>query len=161
MNTAAFVVAPTLWMFGLPGLPGKATGDTKPALNFSLAANQSPVKSSATYALRNCEIAPLHASQMLGRDHKYPLPATLLARLAISEAHHGYGYGGRFLINAIFRAEEASKLSGSAALIVDAIDENAKKFYIHFGFRTFENDSKRLFLSMKEITNSHIRSRNA
>jgi hypothetical protein len=37
------------------------------------------------------------------------------------------------------------------AMVVDAINDNAKKFYEQFGFSRLSDDSPRLFLPLKSI----------
>ncbi len=82
----------------------------------------------------------------------YPnVPATLLGRLAIDRRHHGLGFGGNLLLNALRRAAAAAEEVASVAVIVDAKDDAASAFYRRFGFRAFQDDPFRLFLSMAEI----------
>ena len=66
---------------------------------------------------------------------KYPeVPATLLGRLAISEAFRGQRLGEFLLLDALYRSWQQSKQVASAAVIVDAKDEAARRFYEHFEF---------------------------
>jgi GNAT superfamily N-acetyltransferase len=82
----------------------------------------------------------------------YPLvPATLLGRLAIDRQHQGRGLGGFLLIDALRRAHEQSAQIAAAAVIVDAIDESACRFYRHFDFIPFPERRDRLFLPMRDI----------
>jgi len=78
------------------------------------------------------------------------IPTTLLGRLAIDIRFQGKGLGKLLLIDALKRSYEISKSIGSFAVIVDPIDENAKKFYFNFGF-IFLPDSGKMFLPMKTI----------
>lgn len=112
------------------------------------------------YALQNFQVAPEQASQVRHKEWKYPLPATLLARLAVSVDHQGKGYGAQLLIDAMRSAGYAAEFSGSAVLVVDAIDGDAKRFYERYSFIPFEDDSKRLFMPMAKITNSLVASHN-
>ena len=50
--------------------------------------------------------------------------------------HQGKGPGSRLLWDALNRSEERSRDIGSVAVIVDAKDEPAARFYEKFGFRT-------------------------
>ena len=86
---------------------------------------------------------------------KYPksyhtIPTTLLGRLAVDTSFHGKGFGGKLLIEALYRSYLASKEIGSVAVVVDSIDENAEKFYASYGFQKLP-DSGKLFLAMKTI----------
>ena len=83
---------------------------------------------------------------------RYPLiPATLLGRLAVDQRYQGRGIGEFLLVNAFCRALVQSAEIAAAAVVVDAIDAGAAKFYQHFGFVTFPSIAGRLFLPMKAI----------
>ena len=83
---------------------------------------------------------------------RYPLlPATLLCRLAVDRRHHGQGIGEFLLLDALHRACEHAVDIAAAAVIVDAIDPAAARFYQRFGFMPFPSTSTRLFLPMKTV----------
>ena len=83
---------------------------------------------------------------------KYPLvPATLLGRLAVGLKHRGKGLGERLLIDALKRSLEASRVVGSAAVIVDAKDPSGVRFYERYGFKLLPEQDLRLFIAMKTI----------
>jgi GNAT superfamily N-acetyltransferase len=85
---------------------------------------------------------------------RYPLiPATLLGRLAVDQHHHGQGIGEFLLMDALHRALVQSAGIAAAAVVVDAIDERAARFYQHFGFIPFPSIAGRLFLPMKTVAN--------
>ncbi|MCJ8279870.1 MAG: GNAT family N-acetyltransferase, partial [Rivularia sp. ALOHA_DT_140] len=61
---------------------------------------------------------------------RYPLlPATLLGRLAVAQSHQGNGIGELVLIDALKRVFDATSQVASIAVVVEAIDENAVRFY--------------------------------
>ena len=74
--------------------------------------------------------------------------ASLLGRLARDLAYKGKGVGGLLLVDALKRSLAMSRLIASAAVIVEAKDEKAHKFYRDFGFIPFPESQKRLFLPM-------------
>jgi len=81
---------------------------------------------------------------------KYPLvPATLLGRLAVDKIHQGRGYGRFLLADALFRAVRSE--IASFAIIVDAKDEAARRFYERESFLPFPDQPLRLFRSMADI----------
>ena len=81
---------------------------------------------------------------------RYPLlPATLLGRLAVDRSLQGQGLGEFLLLDALHRALVQSAEIAAAAVVVDAIDEGAVKFYRHFGFVAFPAIASKLFLPMK------------
>ena len=76
---------------------------------------------------------------------------SLLGRLARDLSYKGNGVGELLLADALRRSLVASRQVASAAVIVDAKDENAQKFYLGFGFLPFPDSPKRLFLPMGTI----------
>ena len=81
---------------------------------------------------------------------RYPqIPATLLGRLAIDQTWQGRRLGERILVDALFRSL-ASEIA-SYAVVVDARDESAARFYAHYGFQPLEWSERRLFLPMATV----------
>ncbi len=82
----------------------------------------------------------------------YPLvPATLLGRLAVDQTHKGRGLGEFLLTDALHRAYEQSAQIASAAVVVEAMDDEAHRFYRHFDFIALPERQDRLFLPMATI----------
>lgn len=78
---------------------------------------------------------------------RYPVvPAALLGRLAIAQNQQGRGLGAALLADALLRAARAEL--AAFALIVDAKDEAAQRFYEHFGFALLPGEVRRLMLPM-------------
>lgn len=83
---------------------------------------------------------------------KYPdVPVTLVGRLAIDSRYQGKGYGADLLMDALRNSFEASERVASAAVIVDAKEEEGTGFYRKYGFIPFPDRPRRLFLPMKTI----------
>lgn len=75
---------------------------------------------------------------------RYPLvPATLVGRLAVDYRHRGKGYGRHMLADALFRAMRSE--IASFAVVVDAKDENAQRFYERESFIRFSGQPMRLY----------------
>lgn len=82
---------------------------------------------------------------------RYPLvSATLVGRLAVSEAWQGQRLGAILLADAVQRAYASATTIGSSMLVVDAINERAAAFYAGNGFVRLP-DSMRLVLPMHVI----------
>jgi GNAT superfamily N-acetyltransferase len=81
------------------------------------------------------------------------IPATLLGRLAVDERFRGAGIGKALLIAALRRACAASAEAASWAVVVDAKDDDAERFYRHFDFAPLVDAAKerRLFLPMASV----------
>lgn len=82
---------------------------------------------------------------------KIPIPCTLLGQFAIDETLKNQGIGGWLLAHVLNEVLLASTKIASFALVVDAIDEEARAFWIHCGFISFPNTPGRLFLPIKTI----------
>lgn len=83
---------------------------------------------------------------------RYPvLPATLIGRLAVDSNYHGKGLGTLLLSDAIKRAYHTSKTIASHAVVVDAINVAAEKFYKKYGFMNLSKNNRSLYLPMKVI----------
>jgi ribosomal protein S18 acetylase RimI-like enzyme len=77
---------------------------------------------------------------------RYPvLPAALIGRLAVDKRYQGQNLGAALLFDAIARAIRAD--AAVFALVVDAKDEAAARFYRHHGFEAFSGRAaRRMFL---------------
>ena len=92
--------------------------------------------------------APEHVRKGLG---KYPIPIMMIARLAVDKGGSGKGLGNSLLLDAVRRALAASEIAGLRAVVVDAKDDAAKRFYEKRGFRAWPTDSNRLFITITEL----------
>lgn len=70
----------------------------------------------------------------IARGNLNEIPALLLARLALDLRYRGQGLGAELLIDALSRAVAASNQVGGRFIVVDALDEDAGRFYEHYGF---------------------------
>jgi GNAT superfamily N-acetyltransferase len=88
--------------------------------------------------------------QTLRKLPKYPrVPATLLGRLAVDRRQQGKGYGRFLLADALYRAARSE--IASFALIVEAIDDSARRFYERESFLPFPEQPLKLFRAMADI----------
>jgi GNAT superfamily N-acetyltransferase len=79
---------------------------------------------------------------------QHPVPAALLARLAIDRRVQGQGLGRVLLLDALARCATFSQQIGIALVEVQAIDEAARSFYSRFGFQPLEDSDRHLYLSI-------------
>ena len=92
--------------------------------------------------------APARISRGLAR---HPIPVILLARLAIDKDEKGAGLGKALLKDALLRIASAADIVGARAVLVHAIDEPAKEFYLHFDFELSPVHELQLMLLMKDL----------
>ena len=79
------------------------------------------------------------------------VPVVLLGRLAVDRTEQGKGLGAFLLVDALKRSMKISDQIGIRAVEVDALDEEARKFYLKFGFRSLIDDPNHLLMPMHEI----------
>lgn len=82
---------------------------------------------------------------------EYPVPAALIARLAVDRSTIGKGLGARLLINSLQRILTASADMAVKVIIVDALDDEARSFYKHYGFIALPGQEYKLFLPIETI----------
>ena len=97
------------------------------------------------------EEAPARIAKGLAR---HPIPVILLARLAVDKDEKGTGLGKALLKDALIRIAHAADIVGARAVLVHAIDEQAKKFYLHFDFEPSPIHDLQLILLMKDLRKS-------
>jgi predicted GNAT family N-acyltransferase len=98
----------------------------------------------------NLEALPQEISKKLP---KYPIiGVTLIGRLAVAQDYKGFGWGKLIIMDTFQRSLNISKATGSFAVVVDAIDDDAVRFYKRFDFKNFPDRPDRLFRTMKSIS---------
>lgn len=83
------------------------------------------------------------------RCPKYPMPAALLAQLAIDRGSQGQGLGETLLFEAVQRLVTASEIVAARAIVVKAIDDDAARFYGKYGFLPLLDLPGQLYLPME------------
>ena len=92
--------------------------------------------------------APRKVRKQLGR---YPIPVVLLARLAVDQRFQGRGVGAALLIDALRRAHAAAQVIGARAVLVDALDDDARAFYEKYEFEPSPTNPYQLLLLMQDL----------
>jgi GNAT superfamily N-acetyltransferase len=80
------------------------------------------------------------------------VPISVIGRLAVSRNYAGKGLGSDILSDALRRIAAASQSIGIGAVLVQAKDEAAKRFYMRCAeFIEFPADSRSLFLPIETV----------
>ncbi len=82
---------------------------------------------------------------------RQPIPAMLLARLALDESAQGEGVGAMLLADAMQRTLLVAEETGIRLLLVHAVNDDARSFYLHYGFEASPSDPMNLQLLIKDI----------
>lgn len=83
----------------------------------------------------------------------YPVPVFLLAQLARHAEYHDQGLGKITLIKALEYLWEINAHLRAYAVVVDYLNDDAKNFYLKYGFKILceRNGRVRMFLPMKTV----------
>jgi GNAT superfamily N-acetyltransferase len=86
----------------------------------------------------------------------YPIPVIVLARLAVDRTVQGRGLGAWLLFDALQRCLGAADQIGVRAVLVHALNESAKKFYLRHDFEEVPGHSLHLMLTMQDLRRARI-----
>ncbi|MBV1879960.1 MAG: GNAT family N-acetyltransferase [Pseudomonadales bacterium] len=89
--------------------------------------------------------------RMISRNMPEPIPVMVLGRLAIDTRMQGQKLGAALLKDALLRTLSVSKNVGIRAILVHAISEDAKRFYLGYGFQVSPVDPMTLILTTLHI----------
>ncbi|MDP9024046.1 MAG: GNAT family N-acetyltransferase [Candidatus Eremiobacteraeota bacterium] len=106
------------------------------------------------YTLTTCRIEAGELPDTIVRKLKLPkheLPASLVARLAVSESIKGQRVGSLMLVDAMARCARVAAEIGGVAIVVDALEESVTAFYERVGFTRFEPGSLKMFIPMETV----------
>ena len=104
------------------------------------------------YALTTGSVQKHESPQRIAKGlANHPIGIVLLARLGVDRSHQGKGLGKALLFDALSRIEEAAGIVGVRAVLVHAIDEAARRFYLHFEFEVSPVDPYQLLLLLKDL----------
>jgi GNAT superfamily N-acetyltransferase len=104
------------------------------------------------YALTAASITHEEATPRASKGMpRHPIPAALLARLAVDRSVQGHGIGAWLLRDAMLRTMAAAESVGIRVLLVHAINDEARGFYERHGFEASPTDPRNLQILMKDI----------
>jgi GNAT superfamily N-acetyltransferase len=105
------------------------------------------------YALAAAQVAPEDATAraLKGQPRARPVPAILLARLAVDREHQGAGLGRSLLQDVLLRCVEAADAIGARVLLVHAKHDAAKAWYMQYDFEQSPTDPLHLMMLMKDV----------
>lgn len=81
----------------------------------------------------------------------YPIPAILIAQLAVAKEAQGQQLGKLTLFSAMQDAYELNLQQPSWAVTVDALNDNAQAFYESFGFQVINSPGSRVHLYLRMV----------
>lgn len=108
----------------------------------------------AYYALAASAVAPNAAPGRFKRNMPDPIPVVVLARLAIDRVQQGRGLGRALFQDAASRVIHAADAIGIRGLLVHAISEEAKAFYLRLGLNPSPLDAMTLMTTLAALKSS-------
>jgi GNAT superfamily N-acetyltransferase len=105
----------------------------------------------AYYALASGAIAQAVAPGRFRRNMPEPIPVAVLGRLAVDREWQGRGFGRALFRDAARRVSAAAGSIGIRGIVVHAISEEARRFYIALGFDPCPPDSMTLVVTLADI----------
>ncbi|RLA42731.1 MAG: GNAT family N-acetyltransferase [Gammaproteobacteria bacterium] len=103
------------------------------------------------YALASGSVERMASPKSIARNMPEPIPVMVLGRLAIDVRMQGKRLGSALLKDALLRTLSVSKNVGIRAILVHAISEEAKRFYLSYGFQVSLIAPMTLMLPVRHI----------
>lgn len=82
---------------------------------------------------------------------KYPIPSMRIGKLAVSKKFQGKNIGAYLLKDSFIRAIRISEGVAIKFIIVDALNEKSKDFYLKYGFIPLKENPLKLVISLDTI----------
>lgn len=105
----------------------------------------------AYYALASGAIKVESAPGRFKRNMPNPIPVAVLARLAIDADWQGRGIGRALFRDAARRVAYAADVIGIRGIVVHAISEPARNFYLALGFEPSPHEPMMLMVTLADI----------
>jgi predicted N-acetyltransferase YhbS len=85
------------------------------------------------------------------RNMPDPIPVVLLGRLAIDRAWQGKGMGRALFRDAAMRVSQAAEAIGVRGILVHAISDEARRFYLAVGFTACPGEKMTLVVTLQDL----------
>ena len=105
----------------------------------------------AYYALASGAVRQPEAPSRFRRNMPDPIPVVVLGRLAIDRSHQGQGIGRALVRDALLRVVQASEAIGIRGVLVHALSDEARAFYLAVGFEASPLDPMTLMATMNDL----------
>lgn len=103
------------------------------------------------YALASGSISPELVPGSFRRNMPNPVPAVILGRLAVDKSWQGKGVGRSLMQDAALRVLQAATTIGIRGMVVHALSDSARAFYLALGFKESPGQPLTLTITVKEL----------
>ena len=104
------------------------------------------------YALAAGAVSHMEATRTIRQNMPDPLPVMVLARLAVDAKAQGMKLGAALLKDALQRCVLVSQNMGVRAMLVHALNDSARQFYVYHGFAASPVHPMTLMLRLSNMT---------
>ncbi|MEI6320274.1 MAG: GNAT family N-acetyltransferase [Pseudomonadota bacterium] len=105
----------------------------------------------AYYALASSAVAPASAPGRFRRIMPDPVPVVVLGRLAVANSHQGRGLGRVLFQDAALRVIHAADAVGIRGMVVHALSQEARTFYLGLGMDESPLDPMTLMITVADL----------
>jgi GNAT superfamily N-acetyltransferase len=107
------------------------------------------------YSIASASLATADAlDRIKAGSGRAPIPSVILARLAVDSNWQGRGLGAALVFDAVKRIARLQNELGIRAIVVQAIDEDAKSFYEKLGFKSAKFNPRLMMALLKDLKKS-------
>lgn len=108
----------------------------------------------AYYSLASSAVAINAASGRFRRNMPDPIPIVVLGRLAVDKSLHGQGVGRALVRDACLRVIQVAETIGIRGMLVHALSDEARDFYLRVGFEPSSMDPMMLMVTLSDLLDS-------
>jgi GNAT superfamily N-acetyltransferase len=106
------------------------------------------------YALASGAVTVAETPGRFRRNMPDPIPVVVLGRLAVDREFQGRGIGRALFLDAALRVVHAANAIGIRGILVHAISEQAREFYVALGFDPSPIEPMTLMATLADIRGS-------
>lgn len=125
--------------------------DSRDAVTYLLTDEDSGDAIVGYFCLSAGDVAKETLALSLSSGAPNPAPVVRMGRFAVDRRYQGKGWAADLLREALLRSAAASELIGGRAMLVDAIDDNAKMFYRRFGFEQSPIHERQVLIDLRTV----------
>jgi GNAT superfamily N-acetyltransferase len=103
------------------------------------------------YALASGAVSTTAAPSRFRRNMPEPIPVAILGRLAVDQGWHGRGMGRALFRDSALRVMQASEAIGIRGMLVHAISDQAKAFYLALGLSESPLEPMTLMITLADL----------
>ena len=103
------------------------------------------------YALASGAVSASAASSRFRRNMPEPIPVAVLGRLAVDQAWHKQGIGRALFRDSALRVMQAAETIGIRGILVHAISDEAKVFYLALGLSELPLEPMTLMVTLTDL----------